>query len=1021
MSDPPTINCAMSAAKKGIKHSIRRQHPALLFGLCALVLGVCLPVSGQLRDLQFQRLHVIDGLSHPDVFEICEDSVGFMWFGAFSGLNRFDGREIKTMDSPSVHALCTDRAGYLWVGTAAGVQSPLCLDFFRDTIYSYGTLGVRAMACEQDGTMWIGSDSGLFRLDRGSTRPVRVADALAESGVNSMAFDKRGLLWIVTRTAILRFNKMNGESQVVCPRSSGRHSSTAVAPDGTIWIAGGDSGEFYKIDPVTCQITEVLENGVRFSADCVAVDSDGIVYVGTPQDGLKAYDPLSGCWRDYRHSDLNPSSLPDNLVHCITIDGKGNLWVGTGSGVGWVARWGKRFVRISLHGNQPDSASAEVRDIAEDAEGNLWLGTIGGVRKWERKTGVVSQVTSARESISALRIAAGKLWWAATSGVKLESRRLSGGGSVDSQQIFTPPGFKGFISSMFSDGDTTLWLGCSRCRLIRCDLRTGEMSTFSYETPEELFPGRIPFYGDDCPRFIVRDRIGVLWIATRHGILKLDETRKAFKRYGHSQKPSFLDNTWCIHEDSQNRMWVGSDLGLDLFDRMLGKFTSVFRSEGRFQGWTVLGILEDRTGYLWLQTDRGLLRYHHDTRDLQRYGPAAGYPMTSLASFFTIGNRAALVTQRKEFVFGVRDAVVMFRPEEIVSDPTQPVVVITSVEMIGGGRTITRSPLRSFTVPGQPLELAAQENALEIFFATLNYTVPTENRYAIWVEPTDRSWSHLGTKNSIRLVNLAPGSYRLRVKGSNSDSTWSTREATFEFRVFPPWWKSMWAYASYALCLALIGYLSYRARVARVRALDQIKMNIAGDLHDELGSGLSSIALQTELLSRSVGLAAENQQRLADVVATARDLANSTRDVVWVLAPSHERLSDLCLKIQTEGQRGLSAIEPVFEVRLEHPDVVLSTGARKHLLMIFKEVLHNIQRHARTDRVHVSIAEQGGKLHLTVRDWGVGFDIARPRCGQGLNNLQFRAQQLGAHCTVTSAPGEGTEVELSVKLTRIRD
>lgn len=110
----------------------RRVHFFLLF---PLFFFCCIPLFPQLPRLQFQHVTMEQSLSHPAVFEICEDSTGFMWFGALAGLSRFDGKEIKSINSATVHALHTDRNRDVWVGT--GHTGLACINISRDTIVQY--------------------------------------------------------------------------------------------------------------------------------------------------------------------------------------------------------------------------------------------------------------------------------------------------------------------------------------------------------------------------------------------------------------------------------------------------------------------------------------------------------------------------------------------------------------------------------------------------------------------------------------------------------------------------------------------------------------------------------------------------------------------------------------------------------------------------------------------------------------------------------------------------------------------
>jgi len=985
-------------------------------------------VLAQLPRLQFQHVTVEQGLSHPSINEICEDSCGFMWFGASSGLNRFDGKEIKSLDLPAIHALCTGTNGDVWVGTSTGGLSLSCISVARDTIIPYRLAvyggGVRAIVNDPDSSLWIGTDIGLFHMDPRSGKFNRMGtEGLADLGVNSIADDGRGNLWLVTRGKIVRFEKATQKGQFVCNRPGNWHSSTSLAPDGAIWIAGGIHGRLLRIDPKSMRLDSTFKGGPRFLTTTVTIDASGIVYVGTDGEGMKIYDPVAKSWETYRHRASDPFSIADDHINSIVLDKCGNIWIGTQRGISWASRWRRRFSVVSIEDeNKGDPRPGEVRDIAEDEDGNLWLGTAGGLKKWDRKHGTVEAVKVASNRINALQIVQrDQLWIGMSGGEKLLRLTIGRRNNVRKGTLPPLPKIQGRVTTMFKDGDTTIWLGCTRSKLFRYDLRTGHAATYTYETPEELFPGRVAFQGDDCPRMIYRDRERALWIATSWGVLKLDEQTGRLKRFLHSEPRSFQENMWCIYEDTRGNFWVGTDLGLELFDRAQGVFHPVIRTLRRLQGRTVAGILGDQSGALWMQTDGELLRYHQSTGEIKHYGASDGYPITTLGTFFTLGNRARCITRAGEFVFGIKDGIVLFRPEEIVDNPNKPHVAIAEVELLGGAIPRNGSWLRNFVPPRQPLRLSADENALEFKFAALDFTMPRQNKYAVWLEPADLSWSYLGTENSVRFVNLPSGSYRLRVKAANNDSVWSATEATFDFRIYPPWWKSLWAYIGYVLVFGLVLYMIYRARIARLNALERLRLNIAGDLHDEIGTGLSSIALQTELLSRTARSATEQENALAEIVKTARTLADSTRDVVWVLAPQHERLSDLVLKMRTEAPRALAVEDPAFEEHLEHPEVILSTEARKHVLMMYKEILHNIQRHAHAERVSIEVTEQQGIFELIAKDSGVGFVPETANCGHGLKNLHFRAKELGGTLTIASIPGKGTTVQFSVELTRLRD
>jgi signal transduction histidine kinase/ligand-binding sensor domain-containing protein len=949
--------------------------------------------------------------------EICQDSSGFMWFGTGVGLDRFDGREIKWIDiSSGANALCTDQIGDVWLG-AGGVHR---VSIARDTIVRYKLNGGRAIVCDGDSTVWIGNDDGFFRVNPKDDRITRMGkEALADSGVNSMAMDKRGNLWLVTRSSILRFDKISLKSHVISPRHVRTHSSIAIAPDGSIWIANGPSGQLCRIDPVTFQLSDILENGAPVMGNAVAVDASGLVYVGTRRQGLKIYDPNQKSWITYKHRDADPHSIGDDEVHCIVFDRSGNLWVGTSGGVSWSPRWQKAFTKITVQAADEVAAPAEVRDIVEDGDGNLWLGTMGGLRKWDRNTGTVVAFRAASKEITSLEMTHQRQLWIGMLGEKNLLRldtRLSNRNNAP--RPMSLKGIEGRITAMLNEGDSVMWIGCTRCRLHRHDLRTGRTVTYSYDTPEQLFPGRVAFYGEDCPRMIFRDRRGLLWIATTFGILSLDEHSGIMKR----QSPPnggeywFRPNTWCIYEDTKGRFWVGNDQGLDLFDRSDGTFHPIMQSSRRWQGKTVVGILEDQTGLLWLHTDGKLLSYNHDTGKSKEYGPTDGFPGTFLGSFATWGNHARCVTRAGEFVFGIRGGIVLFRPDGMWENPERPNVAITAAEVFGQQSPTSEHSIRTFLLPKQPLLLYAGHDALEFRFAGLAYAMPGQIKYAVWLEPPDHGWSNLGTQNSVRFMNLAPGSYRLRVKAANGDSAWSVHEASYRFEILPPWWMTWWFRAVAVLASVGIIVLLVQLRMRHKLAQERLRLQIASDLHDDIGSSLSSIALVSENVRSVLGADHPAYPELGSMTSAARQAADRLKDDVWVIKPGSDTLENLLLRMKDVAQPLIGHLQFSFHSDTNGTTRQVPLYFRRNILFIYKEVLHNIVKHSSASSVAISIGLEDGSFTLDVRDNGVGFDFQATPKGNGLINLRRRTDALKGDLRIESTRNGGTHILVTVRI-----
>ncbi|MCX6141893.1 MAG: triple tyrosine motif-containing protein [Ignavibacteriales bacterium] len=949
-----------------------------------------------------------------------------MWFGAVAGLNRFDGKEIKSIRTATVHTLHTDPSGDVWLGTS--YTGLACISTSRDMIIHYGSVrsdektlsgwGVRAILSDHDGTMWIGTDNGLDHLDPTTGIFTRFGHkALADSGVMAMADDGMGNLWLATRGSIVRFEKDTRRARFVCKRPNWL-SAVSVAPDGSIWIAGSSNGNLCKIDPKTMRVDSIFEEGFRVPITSIAVDGSGIVYVGTSGMGLKIYDPAAKSWMTYRHRGSDPFSIADDDINTIVIDKSGNVWVGTSRGVSWAPRWRRQFSYVSIETDDKGALlPGEVRDIVEDINGNLWLATYGGgLRKWDRNRGTVTAVKTESRNIYSLGLVHhDQLWIGMREGVGLRQLNIADTTSGHTEPVLPLTKIGGVVTAILKEGDSTMWLGCTKFRLVRYDLRTSQSQTYAYETSKELNWGRLMFAGNDAPRMIYRDRKGTLWITTNAGILKFDESTRRFQKYVHNPFVHFQDNTWCVYEDSKGRFWVGNDLGLDLFDRTKGIFQHVIHEPWRLQGRTIVGILEDRTGSLWLQTDQTLLKYIHDAGEMRQYGPKDGYPITMLGTFFNWGNRARCITRTGEFVFGIRDGIVLFRPEEMHENPNKPVVAITGVELLGQPMPRGTSPIHTFTLPKQPLRLAADQNGLEFTFAALEYTAPSQNRFAVWLEPEDRSWLNIGTQHSVRFANLSPGSYRLRVKAANNDSVWSANEASYNFEILPPWWMTWWFRTLTMLIAVGVIILIMQLILRRAVAEERLRTKIARDLHDDLSATLSSITFYSEAARRSGG--GQPQPYIGQISESAREAKEKISDIIWSVDPQHDDWVDFLTRCERYASDLLESKGILHELGIAKSfPSPLQQEVRQNLWLIFKEIIVNLVRHSCASRAIVSITRVKNSLVMTVSDNGKGFDPAASCGGNGLNNIRKRAKSIGASLVLDTTPGGGTRWRIELSL-----
>ncbi|MSU52562.1 MAG: hypothetical protein EXS41_04090 [Opitutaceae bacterium] len=219
-----------------------------------------------------------------------------------------------------------------------------------------------------------------------------------------------------------------------------------------------------------------------------------------------------------------------------------------------------------------------------------------------------------------------------------------------------------------------------------------------------------------------------------------------------------------------------------------------------------------------------------------------------------------------------------------------------------------------------------------------------------------------------------------------------------------------------AVALAGVLALMSRVRRARERALECLRQRIASDLHDEIGSNLGSIALLSELGLHRFGGPAPGD--LEEIRRVARQTADSMRDIVELIQRPAATGDDFVAKLREIAARLLAGLEWTFEVgvALELP----SLTAQRHLLLAFKEALHNIRKHAAARRVTIDFLRDGAQLRLRIVDDGTGFEPRAVVEGHGLANLRHRAAALSGELSLESAPGRGTTLTLLLDPSALR-
>ncbi len=208
----------------------------------------------------------------------------------------------------------------------------------------------------------------------------------------------------------------------------------------------------------------------------------------------------------------------------------------------------------------------------------------------------------------------------------------------------------------------------------------------------------------------------------------------------------------------------------------------------------------------------------------------------------------------------------------------------------------------------------------------------------------------------------------------------------------------------------------WRSRLSRRREMERLRLRIASDLHDELGSQLSSIAIAAQLALRRVEDGEATRQRIEEIERIAWETNESMHDIVWLLEPGNLSLQELVLRMRESAAKLLRDTRYAFHCHESVPSRSLSIDFTRNMLLLFKEILQNIVKHAQAKTVTIEITIQRDEFQFEVHDDGLGFDLIQTPRGNGLDSMHHRADQMRGNFIIDSSPANGTTVRIEAPI-----
>ena len=976
---------------------------------------------------------------------LMQDSKGYLWIGS-DGLFRFDGvNALHFTNDPkipgslannSIKSIAEDTDGTIWVGTLNGIShydpsTNKFTNYFHkeNDSTSINTNVDNILFVDEHGIVWIGNRDGVLRFNKKQQtfthyslqryqQAARIKGSFISSIINDNA-DKRWL-WMASHDGLIHFRKSDGFAVYYYP-SNIPITLNRVFMDShkRLWICtwGMGIGTFnQQTKKFSCTL---FEKDLQLGTSNIASDikekqlskTKSIFYLCT-SIGFTSF--IVDTTTNTNHLSLQNFLVADpaqagsigGISNTVLPDRQGIIWVATSNDLSYVLPNNQVFINFHVAGSPLGSINNITKDKSNDRKTFYWISSWygGGLLKCDADFTKAERVnyfdklirSKNGTQINAALSSDNKLWVASMDGLFMYDTQTK------NTEVFhhnTPnvllPSDK--IFSLCIDHFNHLWIGTYDNGFAVMDLSTQKSIPLNNALLKQCAGKKV--------NVIHEDSKGYIWLNNSNELVKVNESNFQFTVYRND--PSDLhskaaEEVTGVIEDKLHRTWISSREGLNLYNPATNNFTLFTTADGLSNN-NIESIACDNSGYLWIATAKGLNRMDPKNFHIKSYYNDDGIEKDNNLNY--------LLCDSNRIIIGCDNLITSFDPSSLIKNATAPSVYINSVSINN------KNKIFFVDDASKRITLDYNENYFTIDFIALNFINADQNKYAYKLEGLDKNFIQLGNAHRVVYTNVGAGTYIFKVKAANNDDVWNNTGASIIIKINPPFWQTWWFIFICAVLVLLLMYIFYRYRIEQLLKVERLRSKISTDLHDDIGSTLSSISILSDMVLKH-----KDDENAAGMLQEIKDnsinLMEKMDDIVWSINPKNDTLENLMLRIKRFASQLFEAKNIDYSIQISESiaHLKLSMEKRQHLYLIIKESSNNIIKHSNCSYAAISAIQNNGELVVEIKDNGKGFNTTQPSHGNGLLSLQQRAKLMNAQLAIRSANNEGTIITVHVKI-----
>jgi hypothetical protein len=493
-----------------------------------------------------------------------------------------------------------------------------------------------------------------------------------------------------------------------------------------------------------------------------------------------------------------------------------------------------------------------------------------------------------------------------------------------------------------------------------------------------------------------------LWILSQNSVFQFDPVTKNSKEFILQKpgEPGALSMLFDICESKASYWFAAYGRGVIETDKLF-RFKRLITAKEGLCNDGVYKVFCYRDSLIIATSNNGMSVLNISTDRIKNYYQSDGLHSNAFEEFCGI--------QSSNLIYaGGLNGFTIIDPKYFSTNTVPPRLYIDNIkaETTKGIIDTSNILLESFTIPNNILQTT-------VSFSGINYSNPERTTYAYKIEPLQKDWINLNTQNFVNLIGLNPGTYTLEIKAANEDGIWS-QPKKINLVFLPKWFQTIWFKILIAIAIASLAFGLYRYRISQLIKQQQIRRDIASDLHDDIGSTLNAIKIFAHM---AIQVPHQTGQYLENVKDNLDTAIASLRDMIWILDDTLDSTEALVnrLKHFYIPLTNAKNIEMDCIIAKEAGGYTFAKEEKRNLLLIAKEAINNSIKYANCRNIILKFSVETKKLILEIMDDGDGFDINKNSQGYGLKNIQQRSKQINYDVYIISEMDKGTQIRLVKK------